>query len=114
MKGANAAYLRSLEPGQPAPNARPPDGRDRICPPLKKQTRRRCSGVPGAGFAYWPGRGISPDRKRRSNGAKAEAAAEQTLNLRPRPHALSHPFMDPVMLMGLPRTDCRLQPGLSI
>ena len=82
--------------------------------PLKKQTRRRCSGVPGAGFAYWPGRGISPDRKRLSNGAKAEAAAEQTLNLRPRPHALSHPFMDPVMLMGLPRTDCRLHPGLSI
>ena len=83
--------------------------------PLKKQSRRRCSGVPGAGFADWPGpRSVSPDRKRRSNGTKPESTAEQTLNLRPRPHTPSHPFMGPVMLMGPPRTDRRLQPGLPI
>ena len=82
--------------------------------PLKKRTRRRCSGVSGAGFASWPGRSISPDRKRLSNGTKAEAAAEQTLNLRPRPHTPTHTFMGPVMFMCLPRTDRRLQPGVSM
>ena len=83
--------------------------------PLKKQSRRRCSGVPGAGFAHWPGpRSISPDRKRLSNRAKAEAAAEQTPNLRPRPHTPTPPFMGPVIPMGLPRTDHLLQPGVSM
>ena len=101
---------RTTCPERPLPRWSRPD-----LTPLKKQTRRRCSGVPGAGFAHRPGpRGISPDRKRLSNGAKAEAAAEQTPNLRPRPHTPTAPFMGPVIPMGLPRTAHLLQPGVSI
>ena len=48
--------------GQPAPNARTPDGQNPNST-LTTQPRRRCSGVSGAGFANRPGRrSFSPDR----------------------------------------------------